>query len=343
MAKKRTATTRRRPSVRVQSVKQRLATTATTTALVKRAVDPLVQVPLGDSPTSGILGVTASRFSKAEEAVMKRPVDPTRILVLPTGEPYLSHIDYTRWNNDAFGMGMWMLVPVSKPVKTDTGIGCHYHLYVRGIPRAWALGEQDYHENNKRQTWGEALESTNASGLRRCAKRLGMGLELWDKRYIDAFRRDHCIKVKVLVKEKGEEKEAWWWRRKDDPPFWQEAKAQRVDYGQAAEFRPPRQEPSTKQERHERPASRHPHENAAITDPQRRRLFTIAAKHGRTEVEIKAWLQKAYRIGSTKDLTRKDYDAVIAAIEKPGTLGGDPQAPSPEPPVRAQDIPWGGK
>lgn len=82
-----------------------------------------------------------------------------------------------------------------------------------------------------------------------------------------------------------------------------------------------------------------------ISDPQRKRLFTIAKKHSRTEQEIKSWLLKAYKIGSTRDLTRRDYDAVISAIEAAGPLGGVAQTAATDvkkPEVlTADDIPWG--
>ena len=54
-------------------------------------------------------------------------------------------------------------------------------LFVHGKPVAFATGEQDYFETNERQTYGDALEATMSSALRRFCKHLGMGLELLDK------------------------------------------------------------------------------------------------------------------------------------------------------------------
>lgn len=50
------------------------------------------------------------------------------------------------------------------------------------------------------------------------------------------------------------------------------------------------------------------------------RLWTIAKKCGRTETEIKMWLQIVYKVDSTAKILRKDYDAIIKALETPGKL-----------------------
>jgi hypothetical protein len=79
------------------------------------------------------------------------------------------------------------------------------------------------------------------------------------------------------------------------------------------------QAPPASRQREDAPTV-HPDANKPITLPQRQRLWTIAGKAGRTKDELKAWLAVAYNIGGTEFLTRKDYDAVIRAIEAPGVL-----------------------
>ncbi len=53
---------------------------------------------------------------------------------------------------------------------------------------------------------------------------------------------------------------------------------------------------------------------------QLERLWAIIKKSGRKEDEIKAWLAVAYGIDHTKDIKRKDYDAICTAIEAKGPL-----------------------
>jgi len=61
-----------------------------------------------------------------------------------------------------------------------------------------------------------------------------------------------------------------------------------------------------------------------ITQKQRQRLFTIASKMGREERDIKLWLKARYNLETTKDIKRRDYNEIIASIEKPGSLLADP-------------------
>jgi hypothetical protein len=53
---------------------------------------------------------------------------------------------------------------------------------------------------------------------------------------------------------------------------------------------------------------------------QLERLWAIIKKSGRPEAEIKSWLERRFGYTSTKDIRRKDYDHICAAIESPATL-----------------------
>lgn len=156
-------------------------------------VAPLATVPslptLGDDVMLGAIGLVEIKFTEKEEAVLSRAVPLNEVLVKPGGQVYLSHPTYTRWFNEAFGRGGWALVPSAKPMKSVNQVVVPYVLYIHGKPAAFAWGEQEYFETNKQQTYGDALEATVASAMRRCAKRLGVGLELWDKAWGEEFLR----------------------------------------------------------------------------------------------------------------------------------------------------------
>ena len=293
---------------------------------------------LSDDTAVGALGLVEVKLTKEEDAALSVDVDAARVSVKPTGEAYYSHPEYTKLFNAAFGRTGWNIRPAAKPMKTDTGVAVPYIFSIHGQPVAFAIGEQDYHANNKRQTWGEAIESTVASGLRRCAKRLGVGLELWDKKWLDRFLREHCVKVPVIRRDKEE----WWWRRKDDPPYPGERSGRR-----APQDSTPRHDEPPRDERP--PAAYHGNESDPITQKQLIRLFTIASKHGHKEPEVKAWL-KGLGFASSKAITRGKYDAIVSAVERPGPLAPLQQPAPPAEPVRepdeildASDIQWGGR
>lgn len=198
----------RRPLKAKGRPKKRLPTTVTarspkrdSVALVVRDPNGLV-VPADGSLQLGSLGLVELKLTKAEEAALSAPVNPAEILWRPSKRdgppdiPYLPHITYTRWFNRAFGRTGWNLVPIGKPTKSDTNVVLlPYVLHVHGTPIAFAWGEQEYFPSkadgasNRAQTYGDVIESTVGSALRRCAKHLGVGLELWDKTYLSGLRR----------------------------------------------------------------------------------------------------------------------------------------------------------
>lgn len=265
---------------------------------------PIMPAPrdVGDDLALGQLGLVEIKLTAEEETILARPVDPKDVLIKPTAHPvpYISHPTYTRWLNEAFGRTGWALVPISKPIKSGSSVCCPYVLHIHGKPVAYAMGEQEYFEGNKDQTYGDALESTVASALRRCMKRLGVGLELWDRRWLNEWIAEYAVRVK---REGG--KSAW--RRKDEPRFFDE---QGRTPGGDERQGPPEQAP----------AGHHAAAKDVITGPQLNRLWAIGESSGRAHDEIKSWLQKKFGFASSKDITRDKYEYICAAIEGKGPL-----------------------
>ena len=57
-----------------------------------------------------------------------------------------------------------------------------------------------------------------------------------------------------------------------------------------------------------------------ITDGQLRRLVAIHKGSGRSDLEVKTWLDQRYGWSSLRQITRKSYDAICRLIEAPGAL-----------------------
>ena len=293
------------------------------TALVRQApavpvvqAEPVPERILTEGTHLGELGLVEIKFTAAEEKVLSEPVPVDRIRIKPDGAIYLPHADYTRWFNRAFGRGGWTLIPVGVPTLANKTVVCPYVLYIHGKPAAFAQGEQDYYESNRNQSYGDALESTVASALRRCAKRLGIGLELWDREFADDWRRREAVRVQVRPPEGRPKKQ---WRRKGDPPLpWEAGQAPADDYDDQG---PPADQPQQRAApRPEPSAGHHAHAGETITAPQRRRLVQITVNSGRDEQEVVAWLARAYQWKGTADVTRAEYDRICRAIEATGPL-----------------------
>lgn len=279
---------------------------------------------LGDEADLGALGLVEVKLTPQEEQILSRPVDDTRVLIKPSGQPYLSHPEYTRWFNEAFGRLGWSIVPKAKPLSNGANVVVPYVLYIHGKPAAFAYGEQDYHDNNREQTYGDAAEATVASALRRMAKRLGVGLELWDRAWIDEWIHEHCIKVRVVV---GREKKvAYQWRKKDAPPFWNEVTGKgRTAEGEEQSDRDYDAEPAEQPQRRapareERPAGHNPKDGEPITEGQVRRLWVIVRNSGRSDEVVKTWLRTRYNLDTSKKIKRGDYDFICKCIEAEGSL-----------------------
>lgn len=247
---------------------------------------------LGELATVGALGLAELKLTAAEEKILAEPVDPRMVAFKPKKHdgppeiPYLPHIVYTRWFSRAFGRTGWALVPTSKPLKVEKLIMVTYVLFVHGIPVAQATGEHEYYESNKQQTYGDVIESTNASALRRCAKRLGVGLELWDKDWLHAHGFDRPQKVGGR------------------------SVASDVGYVDAEPVRPV-----------SGPFDDEPiHSNPTITRQQQDRMIKIAEKAGRQPAEVRMWLKARWGVKQSADLLQKDYAEACRQLEARGPL-----------------------
>lgn len=240
----------------------------------------------------GALGLVELKLTTEEERVLGERVNPDDVLWRasrkngPADIPYLPHPAYTRWLCRAFGRTGWQLVPIGKPTKSDTNVVLlPYVLHVHKLPVAFAWGEQEYFPNkadgsdNRAQSYGDVIESTYASALRRCMKHLGVGLELWDKAWIKRLQRPA-----------------------DEP-----------------QGRQQRQERNGRQQRQEAPVE-HADIDNKISDEKRLRLWNISRRVGRGDTEVQDWLKARYRVGSSTEITNRQYDEIVRAIEQPGAL-----------------------
>lgn len=260
-----------------------------------------------DNVSLGELGLVEVKLTDQEEAVLNEPVPEAEVLLKPHSSfppAYLSHPSYTRWFNRAFGRLGWSLVPASKPMKASGAVVCAYLLHIHGKPVALAWGEQEFHDNNKYQSYGDALEATVASALRRCAKHLGMGLELWDKDWTSAFHMKHPEMFRRAIELGREERGSRSSSSSSSRPAQSASTAP-----SAAPAQPAQPEPA-----------HHRHSGQPITEKQARRLWVIATNSGRGVEQVEAWIKRAYRVDSMKDVTRDIYDAICNAVESVGDL-----------------------
>jgi len=349
MAKKKPMKLARRPtpSAPKKPAKPPTPKKPATMAIAKRDQAALDAIPVAESssyltenPLALVFAETPMKFSKMEEKILWEPVRREDIRIKPTGQPYVSHITYTRWLNRAFGLGQWYLRPLAMPTKKTTETGAEaimvpYALYVRGKAVATAYGEHEYHPKNKDQSLGDAVESTHASALRRCCKRLGVALEMWDKEYIDRFVDEQAILVRVKRSKWDREqrrmvaKVVKEWRLRSSRPFPGELGPAGQDDDdvvpepqrqQQRPAPPSSQPPGREPARPTRPVANYPSQDQPITEDLRDRFWHDAKRFGRTKAEVAEFLKRDYGLSSSHQIKRRDYEDIMAALEHPGPL-----------------------
>ena len=262
--------------------------------------------PLGLEPIVAAGFVGTLQLSQAQIEALRRPVADTEIEWKPNkaGEPtipYLSHNGFRDRLDACFGLGGWGMVPVGAPREKDGIAYIPYALVIGGQPRVYAWGEQEYFENNRMMTWGDALEGAKSNALTRCGKELGIARELWDRKYLTALKARLLPTVQYFERQ----------------PMKRETRAallaiERRAQGHGTEPAHP------DQPRTYAPAAHDAKDTRKITTgprSQQARLFVFLRKFNRDEARVKTWMQQAYGFSSTSELERWQYDDFIAALE----------------------------
>jgi hypothetical protein len=140
-------------------------------------------------PSAGTLKLT-----KEQEDALYAPVQDSDVYIKTDGLIYLSWIKYAGRLTKAFGGTGWTMLPQGMPKGHNNMIIWGFHLVINGIYCGFAIGEQQYFSNG-RMTYGEACEGAKSNALMRLCKALGIGLELWDKMFIDRWLNAYADKV----------------------------------------------------------------------------------------------------------------------------------------------------
>ncbi|EPX72446.1 DNA repair protein [Schizosaccharomyces octosporus yFS286] len=166
---------------------------------------------LGPNWQTSFYGLSSQPFSKEISSTLTAPLSPEDVEIKPDGILYLPEIKYRRILNNAFGPGGWGLAPRGNTTVTSKSVSREYALVCHGRLVSVARGEQTYFDPEGVAT---ASEGCKSNALMRCCKDLGVASELWDPRFIRAFKHERCIEVfveNVMTKKKRK-----LWRRKED-------------------------------------------------------------------------------------------------------------------------------
>lgn len=124
--------------------------------------------------------------------ILYAPVNDFDVFIKPDGLIYLSWMKYSERLNKALGGTSWTMLPEGTPKIMNTNLVVWgFHLVIKGSYQGFSLGEQQYFSNS-RMTYGEACEGAKSNALMRLCKGIGIGLELWDKNFIDRWVKTYA-------------------------------------------------------------------------------------------------------------------------------------------------------
>jgi len=179
-----------------------------------QAKKEIQKADIQDQITSLIPLAGTIELTPEQEKILYAPVVDDQVEIRPDGLIYLPWMEYVTRLRKTFGMS-WTLIPYGPPKKLGNFIHWAFWLIIKGRPYGFAVGEQQYFEND-RMTYGDALEGAKSNALMRLCKGLGISLELWQP----DFRRKWMPKYaetylgtypdgKPMLDKQGKQKTLW--------------------------------------------------------------------------------------------------------------------------------------
>lgn len=155
--------------------------------------------------TAGTLIITDD-----EKKDLYAPVRDEEIILKPDGKIYLPWTKYAERMNKAFGGVGWTLVPEGPPkIDGNNLVLWGFHLLIRGTYNGYAIGEQQYFDNNKNMSYGEACEGARSNAIMRLCKSIGIGCELWDKTFIKRWLDTYATTEWRIDSKTNQNKKVW--------------------------------------------------------------------------------------------------------------------------------------
>jgi len=154
------------------------------------------------------------KLTEAEDKALGERFDDRDVeLRSHDGLLYVPHILISDRLNKVIGRGQWSLVRRSEKFDAQAGqLYAECILIIRGCYVGESIGAMQYHANNPKMNYGDALEGAQSEALRRiAAKRLGIGDQVWRPAYCRAWVEKYA---EQFTAPDGKTK----WRRKSFKP-----------------------------------------------------------------------------------------------------------------------------
>lgn len=146
------------------------------------------------------------KLTDAEDRELQRPFSDDEVEIRPhDGLLYIPHIHISNRLTTTLGGGQWSMIRRREWIEGNR-IYAEFVMKVRGCYVGESVGAMDYHPNNPRMNYADALEGTRGECIRRiAAKDLACGSQVWDPAFCRRWIAQYA------------EQKAGKWQRKPDP------------------------------------------------------------------------------------------------------------------------------
>jgi hypothetical protein len=136
-------------------------------------------------------GASSAPFSSEVISILHSKLDPEQVEIRPDGATYLSESHYRRLLTSAFGSGGWCLLPRSPHSMSGNILSREYALFCQGRFVSQARGHATIQGYSNPAI---ATEIVRSIALSRTCKDLGIGQELSDSNWVNAWRENYATK-----------------------------------------------------------------------------------------------------------------------------------------------------
>lgn len=143
--------------------------------------------------------VSKLQYTESELKILHDPFDDDDLDIMPTGVVYAPWVSFVRRLRSAF-KGAYMLLPHGMPKIEGNLVMWPHYLLIKGYLVSYSVGECNYYPNNSQMSYGDAIEGAKSNARMRCCKDVGIGLELWDRKFTDKWKEKNAYESDKLDK-----------------------------------------------------------------------------------------------------------------------------------------------
>lgn len=138
---------------------------------------------------SMVKSVGSVKLTKKQEDILFKDVPEEQVEIRPDGIVYLPHVFYSTRLRKAFGWE-YSVIPKGDPsfLKEKGLVVWGFYMVVKGSLMAYAIGQQNYYDGAM-MTYADAMEGAKSNAIMRLCKDLGIGTELWQPEWRDAWQK----------------------------------------------------------------------------------------------------------------------------------------------------------